>query len=42
MIYKNIEKLVLNTSDNEELGKTIRELYWTEVLHTTFEADLEN
>ena len=30
MIYKNIEKLVLNTPNNMELGEKIRELYWKE------------
>ena len=30
MIYKNIEKLVLNTPNNMELGEKIRELYWRE------------
>tara|TARA_R110000765_G_scaffold37279_1_gene82733 strand:- start:512 stop:775 length:264 start_codon:yes stop_codon:yes gene_type:complete len=30
MIYRNIEKLVLNTPNNMELGEKIRELYWKE------------
>ena len=30
MIYRNIEKLVLNTPNNMELGEKLRELYWKE------------
>ena len=30
MIYRNIEKLVLDTPDNMELGEELRELYWKE------------
>jgi hypothetical protein len=30
MIYRNIEKLVLNTPNNMELGEKVRELYWKE------------
>tara|TARA_B110000902_G_scaffold38738_1_gene41249 strand:+ start:991 stop:1365 length:375 start_codon:yes stop_codon:yes gene_type:complete len=30
MIYRNIEKLVLNTPNNMELGEKLRELYWRE------------
>ena len=30
MIYRNIEKLVLDTPNNMELGEKLRELYWKE------------
>lgn len=30
MIYRNIEKLVLQYSNNMELGEKLRELYWKE------------
>ena len=30
MIYRNIEKIVLETPNDMELGKKIRELYWKE------------
>jgi hypothetical protein len=30
MIYRNIEKLVLDTPINMELGEKLRELYWKE------------
>jgi len=30
MIYRNIEKLVMDTPNNMELGEKLRELYWKE------------
>lgn len=39
MIYRNIEKLVLNTPNNMELGEKLRELYWKE--REEFEKEIE-
>lgn len=34
MIYRNIEKIVLETPNDMELGKKIRELYYKEVVNS--------
>ena len=40
MIYRNIEKLVLNTPNNMELGEKLRELYWKEREENDRELDI--
>tara|TARA_R110000772_G_scaffold10134_2_gene32615 strand:+ start:452 stop:820 length:369 start_codon:yes stop_codon:yes gene_type:complete len=40
MIYRNIEKLVLDTPNNMELGEKIRELYWKEREENDRELDI--
>lgn len=34
MIYRNIEKIVLETPNDMELGKKVRELYYKEVVNS--------
>jgi hypothetical protein len=34
MIYRNIEKVILETPNDMELGKKIRELYYKEVVNS--------
>lgn len=40
MIYRNIEKLVLDTPNNMELGEKLRELYWKEREENDRELDI--
>ena len=40
MIYRNIEKLVLDTPNNMELGEKLRELYWKEREENDRERDI--
>ena len=40
MIYRNIEKLVLDTPNNMELGEKLRELYWKEKEENDRELDI--